>query len=71
MVVGGGPSRLVEGHQAIKILNAAPMLISGLLKSESQDLQSGLPRVLHHKSWCHVPTERLGLIVLPLPHNAV
>lgn len=71
MVMGGGPSRLVKDHLAIKILDAVPMLISGLLKSESLDLQNDLPRGLHHEFWCHVPTDRLGLIVLPLPHSAV
>lgn len=56
---------------AIKILDAAPSLLSGLLKSECQDLQSGLARVLHRKSLCLVPTDGLGPIALPLPHTCI
>lgn len=58
-------------HPAIKILDTAPTLLSGLLKTECQDLQSGLARVLHHKSLCLVPTDGLGLTALPLPHTCI
>lgn len=56
-----GVSRNNEG------LDAALMPISGLLKSEVQDLPSVLTRVLHYKSLWLGPTDSLGLTVLPLP----
>lgn len=55
----------VRGSHSKRILEAAPMPISGFLNSEFQDLQRSLPGVQHHKSLCLSPTDRL--IVLPLP----
>ena len=56
-------------YPAGKILEVAPVSISGLLRSEFQNLQCEVPRTLHHESLCLGPIDSLQLIVPLLPHT--
>ena len=58
-----------QHYPEVKILEVAPVSISGLLRSEFQDLQCEVPRTLHHESLCLGPIDSLQLIVPLLPHT--
>ena len=59
----------LEKETEVKILEVAPVSVSGLLRPEFQDLQCEVPRTLHHESLCLGPTDSLRLIVPLLPHT--
>ena len=58
-----------QHYPEVKISEVAPVSISGLLRSEFQDLQCEVPRTLHHESLCLGPIDSLQLIVPLLPHT--
>lgn len=67
--VDGEWGRAGRCHTLMKVFQAAPLSISGLLRSEFPDLQHELPRILHHKSLCLGPIDSLRLMVQALPYR--